>query len=112
MLLFEFFDPVKQNKQDQVDWIGDLKFYIDQDEECFVDLIYPAVVKHAKHLGNPNAYKLYLKPIRRCIKRYSAVYNVRDLDIKFPTPDLEDLARTIASEQELYIKNGDYNEIA
>lgn len=112
MLLFEFFNAVREQDNTQVDWIGDLKFFIDQDDTCFIDYIYPAIMKHKKHVGNPNAYKLYMRPLKKCLNRYSDEYNVKDLDIKFPESELVDLAKVIASEQEIYIKNGDYNAAA
>ena len=104
------FSPIgapKENEQD-IDWLGDLKFYIDNDEKMLEDHFFPAVKRHQDYRGNPNAYKLYIKPIERCLESYCDKFEIDDRDQKFPKEALIELAKQIAEEQEKFIEAGDY----
>lgn len=112
MLLKEMFSPVggpKDEEQD-VDWIDDLKFYIDNENRLLNNYIFPTVAKHKKHVGNPNVYKLYVQALKPCIKDYCKTFNIEDPDEKFPENAIINLARSMATTQENFIKKGDYDK--
>ena len=60
--LVEMFSAIGAPKADNqdIDWLDDLKFFIDHNHELQVNKIIPAVHKHKEHAENPNAYKLYM----------------------------------------------------
>lgn len=105
------FSPIgAPNEEDkEIDWMGDLKFFIDNDERLLSQYLFPAVKKHTGYVGNENAYKLYLKPIEHCLGEYCDKYNVEDVQEKFPKEHLIELAKKICSEQERHMQKGDYD---
>lgn len=110
MLLSEMFSPIgapKDNEQD-IDWMGDLKFFIDNDEKMLGNYFFPAVKKHKEHKGNPNAYKLYMRPLESCLSHYKEKFQIEEAEEKFPKDKLIELAKKIAEEQERFMENGDY----
>jgi hypothetical protein len=110
MLLKEMFSPIGSPKEDDqdIDWISDLKFFMDNDDKMLENYFFPAVEKHKQHAGNPNTWKLYMRPIRECLKCYLEQYKVENSEEKFPEEALEELAHRIAEEQEQFIQEGDY----
>jgi len=110
MKLFELFSPIGAPKEDDqdIDWIGDLKFYLDNDEKMLSNYFFPAVKRHQEYQGNPNAYKIYIKPIEKCLDSYCQQYEIQDREVKFPKEKLIELAKEIAEEQERHISSGDY----
>ena len=112
MLLKEMFSPVGAPKDDQpdVDWIGDLKFYMDNNDEMLNKHFFPAVKRHKQHQGNPNAYKIYIRTLEGCLESYCEKYEVEDREEKFPKDKLEELAKQIATQQEKFLKRGDYDK--
>lgn len=110
MLLKEMFSPVGGPKEDDqdIDWIDDLKFFMDHSDQILNNYVFPAVRIHEKHLGHPDVYKVYLRILKPCIKEYCKTFNVDNTEDKFSTDKLVDLAKSIAKEQEGYIKKGDY----
>jgi hypothetical protein len=111
MLLKETFSPVGGPKTDQsdIDWIDDLKFYMDNDDDALSDYFFPAIKKHKKYLGHPNAYMLYMKPLKVCLKKYCTRFKIEDADEKFPEEKLKELAKSLCKQQETFIKRGDYD---
>jgi len=112
MLLKEMFSPIGSPKEDDqdVDWLGDLKFFMDNDDKMLENYLFPAVEKHKDHAGNPNAWKLYMKPVQECLKCYLEQFDVEDPEKTFPKEALEELAHKMAEEQERHIQEGDYDE--
>jgi len=109
MLLKEMFSPPEADKdQSDVDWIDDLKFFIDNDDKMLSNYFFPAVDKHKLHKGHPDAYKLYLKAIEHCKDHYCTKYEIQEPQDKFPKDKLIDLARMFADEQEKHIEDGSY----
>ena len=110
-MLREMFSPIgAPNEADkEIDWMGDLKFFIDNDDRLLSQDIFPAVKKHTGYVGNENAYKLYLKPIERCLGEYCDKYSVEDAQEKFPKESLIELAKKMCSEQERHMNKGDYD---
>ena len=110
MLLKEMFSAIGAPKEqdDEVDWLDDLKFFIDNDDKMLNQYFFPAVKRHQEHKGNPQAFKIYIRPIENCLNHYCEKYDIQDKEQKFPKEKLIDLAKRIADEQENYIKRGDY----
>lgn len=110
MKLFELFSPIGSPKEDdqEIDWLDDLKFYIDNNDELLNNYFFPAVKKHEEHVGHPHVYKIYLKVIKPCLNDYCKRFEVEDIEDKFPKESLIGLAKRMAEEQENHIKNGDY----
>jgi hypothetical protein len=81
MLLKEMFSPIGAPKQDQqdIDWLGDLKFFIDNDDA-----------------------------IEKCLGHYCEKFEVETPEEKFPKEKLIELAKRCAEEQEKYLDKGDY----
>ena len=103
------FSPIGAPKEnDDIDWLGDLKFFIDNDNAVLNRLIFPTIVKHERCVEEKDAYKLYYKPIKECLKIYIKKYDIVDADKKFPTGQLVELCKNIAEEQKRHIQNGDY----
>jgi hypothetical protein len=112
MLLKEMFSPIGSPKEDDqdVDWVGDLKFYIDNENRLLEKYFFPAVKKHKDYIGNPNAYKIYLRAIKPCLADYCKTFNIKDPKEKFSEDDLENLARQMAEQQTKFIEKGDYEK--
>ena len=112
MLLKEMFSPVGAPKDDQpdIDWIGDLKFYMDNSDQMLNKHFFPAVKRHKEHRGNPNAYKIYIRTLEGCLESYCEKYEVEDREEKFPKDKLEELAKQIATQQEKFMEKGDYDK--
>jgi hypothetical protein len=112
MLLKEMFSPIGGPQEDDqdVDWLEDLKFYIDNENRLLNNYFFPAVKKHEQHIGNPNVYKIYLRAIRPCLDDYCKTFGIKDSEEKFTEDALIELARTMASEQEKFIEEGDYKK--
>lgn len=91
-----------------IDWLDDLKFFIDNDDEMLNKHFFPAVKRHQDHKGNPNVFKVYIRPIEHCLDSYCKKYSIDDKEEKFPKEKLIDLAKRFAEEQEKHIKDGDY----
>lgn len=104
------FSPIGAPKDDQqeIDWLDDLKFFIDNDDEMLTKNLFPAVKRHEEHKGNPNVFKVYIRPIERCLESYCSKFDIKEREQKFPKEKLIELAKRIAKEQEQHLKKGDY----
>ena len=98
----------KDDKQD-IDWLDDLKFFIDNDDTMLNQYFFPAVKRHKEHQGNPRVFKVYIRPIETCLNHYCEKYDIDGREEKFPKEKLIDLAKRIADEQEKYLEKGDYD---
>jgi len=112
MLLKEMFSPLGAPQEDDqdVDWLDDLKFYIDNEDHLLNNYFFPAVKKHEQHPGHPSAYKIYLRAIRPCLDDYCDTFNIEDSKEKFSEESLVELAKLMAAEQEKFIEKGDYKK--
>lgn len=93
---------------EEVDWLGDLKFFIDNDSDVLSKQFFPAIKQHQKYKGHPQAYKLYLRPLEDVCETYCKKYEIDDKGSKFPKEKLIELAKNMCQEQEKHINNGDY----
>jgi len=111
MKLMEMFSAIgapKEENQD-IDWLDDLKFFIDNDNTLLNKHVFPAIVKHEKYIDRPDTYKLYLNPVKECMKIYVEKFNILNPDKKFTKENLIDLSKRIAEEQKKHILRGDYD---
>ena len=108
----ELFSPIANglDGQDDIDWLGDLKFFIDNDNRILEQYIFPAVKVHKENIDNPNVYKAYITPIQECLREYIAKYKVETPEKKFSKDSIIELAKQFASVQGNFIKNGDYED--
>ena len=109
MLLKEMFSAIGAPKPDEeIDWIGDLKYFIDNDTDTLSNHFFPAIKRHQQYKGHPDAYKLYLKPLEGVCETYCKKFEVDNKEDKFPKDKLIELAKHFADEQEKHIERGDY----
>ena len=104
------FSPIGAPRQDQedIDWLDDLKFFIDNDDQILNQYFFPAVKRHKEHQGNPNVFKVYIRPLEKCKEAYCEKFNVENPEEKFPKEKIIELAKRLADEQDKFIKKGDY----
>ncbi len=111
MLLKEMFSPIGAPKDDKddINWLEDLKFFMDNDDRLLNQFFFPAVKKHKDYKGHPDAYKLYVKPLMKCKEAYCEKFEIEQSELKFPKEKIIELAKYIANEQEGFLNKGDYN---
>jgi hypothetical protein len=111
MLLREMFSAIGAPKdiEQEIDWLDDLKFYIDNDSTLLNQYFFPAIKKHKEHKDNPNVFKVYIRPIQRCLNHYCDKFDIQDKEEKFPKDKIIDLAKRFAEQQNQFIKKGDYD---
>lgn len=106
------FSPLGSPREEdlaEIDWIDDLKAFIDDNESLLSKRIMPAVGKHKQHLKNPNAFKIYIKAIKLCAADYCNQFDINDIKEKIFTPEkIVELAKIYADQQERFINQGDY----
>jgi hypothetical protein len=110
MLLNEMFSPIGAPKDDQneVNWLDDLHFFIDNNDKMLNQYFFPAVKRHKEHLGNPNVFKVYIRPVERCLDHYCQKYEIDGREEKFPKEKIIALAKRFAEEQAKFLEKGDY----
>tara|TARA_Y100000385_G_C12825933_1_gene522403 strand:- start:162 stop:500 length:339 start_codon:yes stop_codon:yes gene_type:complete len=110
MRLNELFSPIGAPEENQdVNWLEDLKFFMNNDNDVTSNVMFPAIKKHKKYAGHPDAYKIYIKPIQKCKEMYCTKFGIDDDDgSKFTKETLINMARSICGEQEKFIERGDY----
>ena len=65
MRLNELFSPIGAPEENQdINWLEDLKFFMNNDNDVTSNVMFPAIKKHKKYAGHPDAYKIYIKPIQ------------------------------------------------
>lgn len=111
MLLREMFSPIGAPREDEseIDWVDDLKFFIDNDTDILSRQMFPAIKKHMKYVDHPKAFKLYLGPLKTCTEMYCEKFDVDGREEKFSEETIVKLAQKIAEEQKQYIQRGDYD---
>jgi hypothetical protein len=112
MLLKEMFSTIGAPTSDQedIDWTGDLKSFIDNDDNVLKNYFFPAVNRHKEYQGHPDAYKIYIRPLESCKEAYCEKFEIESPEDKFPKEKLIELAKMIAIEQEKYMERGDYDQ--
>lgn len=112
MLLKEMFSPIgaPKDQESEIDWLSDLKFFIDNDSDILSKYFFPAIERHKQHKGNPSAFKIYIRPIEHCKDAYCGKYQIENPEEKFTKENIIELAKRIANEQEKIIERGDYDK--
>jgi hypothetical protein len=112
MKLLEMFSPIgaPQTPDQDIDWLGDLKFFVDNDDKLLNQYFFPAIKKHKEYKGNPNAYKLYIRPFEKCCEQYCEQFQIEGKEEKFPKEKLIQLAKDFATQQEKFLDKGDYEK--
>ena len=110
MLLNELFSSIGKAEHDreEVNWHDDLRVFIDNDNEAMTNVLFPAIKKHQKFKGHPNAYKIYIRPLEQCKEMYCNKFDIQNPEEKFTRENIISLARLMAKEQDEHIENGDY----
>lgn len=112
MKLFELFSRNPQDAhtpEEEIDWLDDLKFYIDNNDELLTKHIFPAVARQKELVDDPKVYKLYIKPLRRCAEDYCQRFETEKPHKElFPTEEIVKLAKSFAEQQKQFIEKGDY----
>jgi len=113
MRLMELFssDPINQDPRltKDINYLDDLKFYMDNDSEQLTNVLFPAIKAHKENLEDENAYRHYMKPIKITVEKYCNQYDLSDIKDKiFTDENLIQLAKRIAEEQKSHIGNKDY----
>ena len=96
-------------EQADIDWLDDLKFFIDNNDSMLNQHFFPAVKRHKEFKGHPAVYKVYIRAVERCKDAYCSKYEIEQPEEKFPKEKLIQLAKMIAGEQEKHLSDGDYD---
>ena len=92
----------------EVNYLDDLKFYIDNNNKIQMKLMVPAIDKHQQSGNIKDAYKFYLRPIEICAKVYCKKYGLEKYigDI-FSKNGIVDLAKAYAEQNDNIFNNRD-----
>jgi len=85
MLLREMFSPIGAPKDDQqeIDYLDDLKFFIDNDSKMLDQYFFPAVKRHREHRGNPQVFKVYIRPRDILFRQNESSYHWSQTSIRY-----------------------------
>lgn len=108
MLLREMFSTVDLPNEDrsEIDWIGDLKFFIDNDSEILKNYFFPAISLHQKNKDNPGSFRYYITPIEKSKTLYCQKFQIPQE--KITKEQILELAKIFYEEQQKIIERGDY----
>jgi hypothetical protein len=113
MRLFELFGPETENRDERlnsdIDYVSDLKFFIDSDDDLTSHSLFPAIKQHRKLGGKADQYQLYHDTVGAAIPKYCEQYDLNDIkeDI-FTNEVIEAICKRFAEEQSKFIERGDY----
>lgn len=112
MELFSPNDKEIKKYDPEIDYIDDLKFWINNNDELVSKLLMPAIKKQ-KERNEENSEQLYIEPLKKCCDMYCKEFDLLDSkDEIFSNDKLLELARKISKEQSHFIKKGDYDHEA
>jgi len=114
MRLLELFDIPADTKDKRlsqdIDYAGDLKFFIDNDNDLLSKFFFPVVKQQSEHLHSPDFYKHYLKPVKHCAELYVKEYDLDDIKNEIFTDEtFTNIAKRFAEEQKSHIESGEYD---
>jgi hypothetical protein len=115
MKLFELFGHNEKNKDPRLDpeinYIEDLKFFIDNDNQMLSKVFFPAIKSHQDNGGYDDDHEHYVEPIKKAIVIYCKAHDLSDIkDEIFDEASIHELAKKCAAEQHKHIHKGDYQE--
>jgi len=113
MRLFELFGPETENKDERlnsdIDYVSDLKFFIDSNDDLISHSLFPAIKKHKQLGGKADQYQLYHDTVSAAIPKYCEEYDLADVkDDIFTNETVEAICKRFAEEQSKFIERGDY----
>ena len=110
MELFSSPDNKDPRLNPDINYLDDLKFYVDNNSELLSNVFFPAVKEQRKNNDPEMAYKLYIKPLKFATERYCDQYELNDVkDDIFTDENIIEVAKRFASEQHNHINNKDYD---
>jgi len=117
MKLMEIFSrnpDLDSNKDKRLDpdinYLEDLKFFIDNDNDILSHEFFPAIIKHKKNINNEDAYKFYVKPVLHSMNEYCKKFKLSDVKEKIFTEDsIIELSKKFAEVQKKIIEDGEYD---
>lgn len=107
--MFSVLGGPEKNEED-IDWLNDLKLFIDDNNIILTKIMMPAIEMHKQHPDHPAAHKLYIKPLNRCADLYCKKFEIKDQKEIFPSDKIEELAKRFCEQQSQFIEKGDYEE--
>jgi hypothetical protein len=112
MLLKEMFSAIGAPKEteQEIDWLDDLKFYIDNNNHLTSKTMFPAVERHKKYKDHPEVFKVYIRPLETCVESYCNMFDIDNGKEIFTKEKIIELAKHMAEQQNNFIKKGDYDE--
>ena len=75
--MFSVLGGPEKNEED-IDWLNDLKLFIDDNNIILTKIMMPAIEMHKQHPDHPAAHKLYIKPLNRCADLYCKKFEIKD----------------------------------
>ena len=115
MKLLELFGRTEEIKDPRLDpeinYLDDLKFFIDNDNEILSKVFFPAVKSHKENGGHEEDHEHYIEPIKKSITIYCNAHGLNDIkDEIFDEDGIIELAKRCAEEQKRHIHRGDYED--
>lgn len=110
MELFSQPDNKDPRLNPDINYLDDLKFYVDNNSEMLSNIFFPAIKEQQAKNDPQEAYKLYIKPIRFAVEKYCEEYDLKDVkDDIFTDENVNEIAKRFATEQHNHINNKDYD---
>lgn len=109
MELFSQPDNKDPRLNPDINYLDDLKFFVDNNSEMLSNIFFPAVKEQQKSNNPEEAFKLYIKPLKFAVEKYCEQYDLKDVkDEIFTDENLSEIAKRFATEQHNHINNKDY----
>ena len=112
MRLMELFSQAQDadpRLSSDINYLDDLKFYMDNNNDVVSNVLFPAIKNHKNKPDDETAYRHYVGPVRKCAEQYAIEYELDDIKDKiFTDENIIQLAKRMAEEQLKHIKNKDY----
>lgn len=103
-------DEQDQRLNPDINYLDDLKFFIDNNNELLSKSFFPAIKKQKEHPANDRAFMFYMDPVKLACERYCKEYDLADVKDEIFTDDaLISIAKRFAEEQGKHITKGAYD---
>lgn len=94
----------------EINYLDDLKHFIDNENAVLSKFFFPAINKHKKVGDDDSSYKLYIMPVKQSLDVYCKKFKLEDIkDEIFPKDAVIKIARRFAEEQKTHIDHKDYD---
>ena len=112
MRLMELFSQPENSDprlNSDINYLDDLKFFIDNNNDRVSNVLFPAIKKHRESPDDEKSYKFYVQPLKMCAEEYVNEYQLEDIkDEIFSNESILELAKRIAEEQLAHIRSKEY----